>query len=362
MTAVVERPAPPGRVERGARAGRRARPGLLGRASSRGAGLVLGLVVLAMVAALSLVVGSKPIALETVWDALWSYDGAVNDHLIVRGLRLPRTLLGVAVGVALGVAGAVMQGITRNPLADPGILGVQGGASLAVVVAIAGFGVGTLTGYVWCAFAGAAVASVVVYGLGSVGRGGATPVKLALAGAAVAALLGSLTSAVLILDVATFDEYRFWVVGALAGRDTTVVVQVAPFLAAGAVLALVSARALNALALGEDLARSLGHRVHLMRGIAAVSVIALSGAATAAAGPIGFIGLTIPHVARAISGPDYRWILPWTVVLAPSLLLGADVIGRVVVRPGELQAGIVTAVLGAPCFVALVRRRRIAEL
>jgi iron complex transport system permease protein len=309
----------------------------------------------------SIAYGSKPIPLGHVWAALWDFDGS-NDHLIVRELRLPRTILGLAVGIALGLAGAVMQGVTRNPLADPGILGVEAGAALAVVVGIHTFGVTSLHGYVWFSFVGAAIASVIVYVLGSLGRGGATPVKLALAGTALTALLASFTSAILLFDLETLDQYRFWVVGSLAGRDTQVAVDVLPFIAVGVVLALGSARALNTLALGDDVARSLGQRVRVARGVSALTVVVLCGAATAAAGPIVFIGLTVPHVARAICGPDYRWILPWSVLLAPTLLLGADVVGRVVARPGEVQVGIVTAMLGAPFFIALVRRRRLAAL
>ena len=256
----------------------------------------------------------------------------------------------------------MMQGVTRNPLADPGLLGVDAGAALAVVIGIHTFGVTSLTGYVWFAFVGAGLASVVVYLLGSVGRGGATPVKLALAGAALTALLTSLTSAVLLLDVQTLDVFRFWAVGSLAGRDAEVVAQVAPFLVAGAALALASSRALNTLSLGDDVARSLGQRVHLTRGLSALAIVLLCGAATAAAGPIGFVGLTVPHVARAICGPDYKWILPWSLVLAPTLLLSADVVGRLIARPGEVQVGIVTAFIGAPFFIALVRRRKLADL
>ncbi len=340
----------------------RASSGLLATSWTRGGGLAVAMAVLVVIGFASVAYGSKSIPLATVWDALWDYDASVDDHLIVRSLRVPRTILGLAVGAALGVAGAVKQGVTPNPLADPGILGIEAGASLAVVTGIYVFGIGSLTGYVWFAFAGAAVASVVVYVLGSLGRGGATPVKLALAGAAMASLLGSFTSAILLLDVATLDQYRFWVVGSLAGRDGQVAAQVLPFLAVGLLLAAGSARQLNVLALGDDVARSLGQRVQLARLTSAVAVILLCGAATAACGPIGFIGLTIPHIARAICGPDYRWILPWSVVLAPVLLLGADILGRIVARPGELQVGIVTALLGAPFFIALVRYRKLAEL
>lgn len=336
--------------------------GVLASGWARGLGLVVALGVLVVIAFASIGFGSKAIPLGSVWEAFWSYDSGVNDHLIVRSLRVPRTVLGLAVGAALAVAGAVMQGVTRNPLADPGILGIEAGASLAVVIGIYTFGLGSLTGYVWFAFVGAGVASVVVYGLGSMGRGGATPVKLALAGAAVASLLGSFTSAILLLDVETLDQFRFWAVGSLAGRNGTIARQVLPFLFVGFVLAAGAARQLNVLSLGDDVARSLGQRVQLARVVSALAVILLVGGATAACGPIAFIGLTIPHVARAICGPDYRWILPWSMVLGPVLLLGADVIGRVVVRPGELQVGIITAAIGAPFFIALVRRRKLAEL
>lgn len=338
------------------------RRGLVRSPSFRAVGLILSLGVLALVCLASVRFGAKPMSTSTVLDALFSYDPAIREHIIVHSLRVPRTLVGLLVGVALGLSGAVMQGVARNPLADPGLLGVSAGASLFVVVAIFAFGVDSLLGYVWWAFVGAAVVSVAVYALGSLGREGATPVKLALAGAAVAAFLGSVTSAILLADLATFDQYRFWAVGSLAGRGGAIATQMAPFVVVGALIALASGRALNALALGDDVARSLGQRVGRARGLAAVSVVLLVGAATAAAGPIGFVGLTVPHVARAVTGPDYRWVLPYSAVIAPVLLLGADVLGRVVARPGEVQVGIMTAIFGAPVFVALVRRRRLAEL
>jgi iron complex transport system permease protein len=317
--------------------------------------------VLVVVIVLSIAVGAKSIPVGDVVDGLLRDDGS-ESAAIVRELRVPRTLIGLAVGIALGVAGALMQALTRNPLADPGLLGVEAGASLAVVIGIHSFGIGTLTGYVWFAFAGAALASLAVYVIGSVGRGGATPVKLALAGAALTALLTSLTQGVLLYDVQTFDQFRFWVVGSLAGRDADVVRQVAPFLVVGVALALLMARWLNVLVLGDDVARSLGMRVPLVRATATLAVVVLTGAAVAACGPIGFVGLTVPHVARAITGPDHRWLLPWSIVLGPILLLAADVVGRVVMRPAELQVGIVTALLGAPFFIALVRRRKLAAV
>ncbi|WP_433163263.1 FecCD family ABC transporter permease [Kribbella sp. CA-247076] len=333
---------------------------------TRRATLLLGLLgcvaLLALVTVLSIAVGSKQIPLATVFDALRQYDDTNTDHVIIHSLRVPRTVIGLLVGAALGLSGALMQGVTRNPLADPGILGVNGGAALFVVAGIYWFGLSSLTAYVWLAFAGAAAASIAVYLLGSLGREGATPVKLALAGAALTAMLGSLTTALLIGDVDTFDQFRFWAVGSLAGRGSDIAAQVAPFILIGIGLALVSGRVLNALSLGDEVAKSLGQRVGLARLFVAVVVVLLCGAATAAAGPIGFIGLTIPHVARLVTGPDYRWILPYSMLLAPILLLGSDVLGRIVAQPGELQVGIVTAVIGAPFFIALVRRRKLADL
>jgi len=332
------------------------------RQAALAAGLLAAVGLLALVALLSVAVGAKSIPLGTVLDALFDQDPTNNDHLIIRSLRVPRTFVGLLVGAALGAGGTLMQGLTRNPLADPGILGINAGAALFVVIGITWFHLGSLLGYVWFAFAGAAVASTVVYALGSLGREGATPVKLALAGAALTAMLGSITRAVLLTEVTTLDQFRFWAVGSLAGRSGEIALHVAPFVAVGLVMAITCGPMMNCLALGDDVARSLGQRVALSRAFGAAAIVLLCGAATAAAGPIAFVGLAIPHVARVITGPDYRWIIPYSIVLAPMLLLGSDVIGRVVARPGEVQVGIVTAIIGAPVFIGLVRRRKMAEL
>jgi iron complex transport system permease protein len=359
VTVTADRAAPPASLAEA----RGDRPrGLVRRDRHRAIGLLVLVGLLVVVCLSSVAVGAKQIPLGTVLDGLFHHDPTNNDHLIVRSLRVPRTIVGLLVGAALGLAGTVMQGVTRNPLADPGILGVNAGAALFVVIGIHWFHIATLTGYVWFAFVGAGIAALVVYALGALGREGATPVKLALAGAAITALLGSITTAILLIDVATLDQFRFWAVGSLAGRDADIAAQVAPFVVVGGVMALVSGRLLNALSLGDDVARSLGQRVGVARAFSAASVVVLCGAATAAAGPIGFIGLTIPHAARAITGPDHRWILPYAMLMAPILLLGSDIIGRVVTRPGELQVGIVTALVGSPFFVVLVRRRKLAEL
>lgn len=323
--------------------------------------LSLAALVLAVLCVASLTIGARSVAPGTMISALTAFDPADGDHAVVLS-RIPRTVVGLLVGAALAAAGAALQGIARNPLADSGILGINAGAALAVVVGIYLFGVNGASGYLWFAFAGAGAAAVLVYAVASLGREGATPVKLALAGAALAAGLASLTNAVLVSSQETLDAFRFWQVGTLAGRGWDVIGAVAPFLLAGLVLTLGTGRVLNSLALGDDIARGLGQNVNLARGITGLGVVILCGAATAAAGPIAFVGLVIPHMVRLVVGPDYRWILPFSVLLGPVLLLGADIVGRVILPPGEVQVGIMTAVIGAPFFVWLVRRRRMAQL
>ncbi len=324
---------------------------------------LLALLALTLAACLaSIAVGTRSIGLGEVWRSLLDSGLAGEEAVIIRQLRVPRTVLGLLVGMALGVAGALMQGHTRNPLGDPGLLGVTAGASLAVVLAIAWLGVGTPSGYVWFAFAGALAGTVAVYLIGSAGRGGATPVTLALAGAALSALLYGLVRAVLVTDQQTLDSFRFWVVGALAGRGPEVAWQVGPFIAAGLLLAVVNSPALNLLGLGEDVARGLGQRIWLARAVGLAAITLLAGAATAACGPIAFVGLVVPHAVRAFTGPDHRWLIPCSALAGAVLLLAADVIGRIVARPGELQVGIVLALVGAPFFIALVRRRKTARL
>lgn len=327
----------------------------------RAAWLLAAVVVLAILAGASLAIGARGIPLGTVWEALTSFDPANGDHAVVHA-RIPRTVLGLLAGGALGLAGAAMQGVARNPLADPGIMGVNAGAALAVVTGIYVFGVATFSGYIWFAFIGAAVAAVVVYLIASLGRDGATPVKLALAGAALSAGLYSLMNVILVSSQDTLDRFRFWQVGGVAGRDWSVVLPGIPFLAVGAVIVLLTGRILNSLALGDDIARGLGQRVGLTRAVTALGIVLLCGTATALAGPIAFVGLVVPHAVRFLTGPDYRWILPFSLVAAPVLLLAADIIGRVALLPGEVPAGIMTALVGAPVFVWLIRRGKGAGL
>jgi iron-siderophore transport system permease protein len=330
-------------------------------AARRALGLAAIVVLLAGTIVLSVAVGARSIPVDEVWRLAWSADGS-EESIIVHELRLPRTVLGLMVGAALGVSGALMQAVTRNPLADPGLLGVTAGAAAAVVTAAAVFGATEPLEYVWFALAGAAAGAVVVYGIGAAGRSGATPVRLALAGMAVSFTLLAYVQGMTLLDPAALDSFRFWQVGSLAGHPPSLNGQIAPFVALGLVLALLVGRSLNAIALGDEAGRAVGASPGRTRVASALAIALLCGAATAAAGPIVFVGLAVPHVARAIVGPDHRWVILYSVLLAPAALLAADVLGRVLERPGELEAGIVTAVAGAPLFIAIVRRGRIAHL
>ena len=325
-------------------------------------GLVAALITLIVVIAASLAIGARDMPLSEVLGAFFGPNGS-DDQLVVLELRLPRTVLGILVGMGLGLAGGLIQALTRNPLADPGILGVNAGASLAITIGVAFFGISSITGYIWFAFGGALIATVGVYIIGSAGRSRSVdPIRLTLAGVAVAAVLTGLTKAILLTNERAFDAFRSWDVGAIAGRDFDTISAILPFIVIGTVLALALSHSLNAVALGDDLAASLGTSVNRTRVLSILAVTLLAGAATAAAGPIGFIGLMIPHIARWIVGPDQRWILGYSVVLSPILLLASDVIGRVVMKPGELQVGVVTAFVGAPVLIALVRRKKASGL
>lgn len=333
-------------------------PAAAPRLSRRACATAVAVVALLLAVLLSLAVGARSIAPAAVLDALL-HGGHSDAAEVIRQMRVPRTLIGLMVGAALAVAGTALQGITRNPIADPGILGISQGASVAVVLAIAYAGIHTLTGYVWFAFAGAAVASVAVYAIASRGRGGATPVKLALGGAAINALLVSVTMAVLTTKASALDEFRFWQVGSIAGRQAQVAQQIWPFLLLGVVLVLSVARGLDALALGEDAAKGLGQNVATVRIVGGIGATVLTGAGVAAAGPIAFVGLAVPHIARAVVGSDHRWVLPMAALIGPVMLLVSDVIGRIVLPPGEVPAGVMTALIGVPFLVTLVRRKAV---
>lgn len=324
--------------------------------SARARTLVLaaGLGLLVLLMAVSLFTGSGSLSIADTWAAL---TGGLDDSrsIIVLDYRVPRTLLAVLVGAALGAAGALIQAITRNPLADPGILGVSAGAYLTVVVGAAFFGVTTTLGQVWWALAGALVTSVGVYLIGTAGRQGGSPVQLVLTGVAIGAILTGVSSAITLLSPDTFDRIRFWSAGSLQGRQFDTVLSVLGFILLGLLVAVLLAGPLNALALGDDLARSLGTRVFALRAVAILTVTVLAGAATAAVGPVGFLGLMAPHAVRSLVGPDQRWVIPLSMIAAPIIFLVADMLGRVIIS-SELPVGIVTAFVGAPVLIALVRR------
>lgn len=327
---------------------RRSRPVLL-------AGLGLTALLAAML--ISVAFGAADVTPRETLSALFAFDETSTSHLIIRTLRVPRVVIAALVGASLGVAGAIMQGLTRNPLADPGILGINAGAALGVVLAVFFLNIGSLSSYALFAMVGAALAAVVVYGLGSMGRGGITPFKLTIAGAAMAALLGSLTTGILIFNQRTMEEVRFWLAGSLAGRDLGLLLQVLPYLLVGLVLAIGLGRQITTLSLGEDVARGLGQHTGWIKGLAALTVVLLAGGSVAVAGPIVFVGLVIPHAVRFVAGADYRWILPWSALAGAIFLILSDLAARLLVRPMELPVGVMTALIGGPVFIYLVRWR-----
>lgn len=323
-----------------------------------GLGTLVGILVIA--AAVSLAVGARALSPAEVWHGLSAPpdpDQRLTEiRLIVRTVRVPRTVLAIVAGVALGVGGALIQGYTRNPIADTGLLGVNSGASFAVVSVIAVFGLSDPFQYVWFAFLGAAVAGVVVFGLASVGRGAGNPLTLALAGQGITVFLAAMTTAVALSDQKSLNVLRFWNSGSVAGVGFDVIWPVTAFIAAGLVLALTTLPAINLLNLGDDVARGLGVNIALSRAVGIAAITLLAGAATAACGPIAFIGLMVAHVARHLTGPDYRWLVPCAGLLGAVVLLVCDIVGRVVVRPSELDAGVLVSLLGAPFFAVLVWR------
>ncbi|WP_295169161.1 iron ABC transporter permease [uncultured Paracoccus sp.] len=321
--------------------------------------LLLACAVVAL-CALSLAIGTRSVSWADMVAGLRGATDSIGQAAVA--VRIPRTLMAAAAGAALGLSGAVMQGVTRNPLADPGILGINNGAALAVVIGIAWFGIAAASTFIWVAILGAGLTAAFVYGVGSIGRGGATPLKLALAGAATSVAFSSLTLAVVLPRADIAGGVRSWQVGGVGGATFDRIGLVAPVMAAGFALAMLSARKLNLLALGDDVAAGLGEKVALARVTAALGAILLCGAATAVCGPIGFVGLVVPHVCRLLLGVDHRWLLPASALGGAGLLILSDIAGRLVARPSELDVGIVTALVGAPVFIWIVRRQRVRDL
>jgi len=323
--------------------------------------LVLSILLLIVCIIASLSFGARVVSFQDIMDGLFGQNKDSFAANIVRK-RLSRTVFSLLCGAALGVSGALMQAITRNPLADPSILGVNTGAALFVVCGLAFFNISTANQYIWFALIGAALTAAFVFGIGSMGRGGATPIKLVLAGAATTAALSSLVTAILIPNSYAMDQFRFWQVGSVGSGTWDSITTFLPFLAIGIIIAFISAPALNALALGDDVASGLGVRPGLLRLGAAVGGVMLCGAATALAGPIGFIGLLSTHVMRLILGPDVRFIIPMSAITGAIILTFSDVIGRLIASPGELEVGVVTAFIGAPILIILAKKSKVRSL
>ncbi|GIK55055.1 MAG: iron ABC transporter permease [Chloroflexi bacterium] len=328
---------------------------LIGRAVWLPVGLLVAIILLVMVLAISITQGAAELRLSTIYEALFAYDATVFDHLIIRTVRLPRVVAGVIIGAGLAVAGALMQGLTTNPLASPDILGISAGAAFAVVLGTFLFGGAPLLVTGVLAMSGAAVAAIIVYALASAGRGGATPAKLTLSGVIFAMFTSAFTTAILILDRNTFEQIRFWTVGSLAGRDWEQVLWFGPLVLVGLIGALLLSRQITTISLGQDVAKGLGQNTAVIKAFAALMVILLAGGSVAIAGPVAFVGLIVPHVARVVCGVDYRWIVPFTAVIGAILVTVADTVGRVVLRPQEIPVGVMLAFVGAPFFIYLAR-------
>lgn len=330
-------------------------------ALARTSWLLIGVGVILVLCVLSVSFGVRAVSIDDILAVLGGHDDTIAQAAIVK--RIPRTVLAILIGAALALSGAVMQAITRNPIAEPGILGISNGASLAVVVGIAFFGLSDAYGQMLFAIVGAAVAAVFVYAVGSLGRGGATPLKLALAGAATTAALASLISEVMLPRVDLLQTFQSWQIGGVGGAEWPRIAMTAPALAVGALICIACSRGMNSLALGDDMAAGLGENVFRTRLLSAVGAVILAGAATAIAGPIGFVGLIVPHVCRLLIGTDHRWLLPFSAVTGAALLLAADIVGRVIApSQEEIQVGIITALIGAPFFIWIVRRQKVREL
>ncbi|HEY9691154.1 MAG TPA: iron ABC transporter permease [Oculatellaceae cyanobacterium] len=319
-------------------------------------GLCIAMIVLLICLIYSITIGARDISLTIILDSFTSFNSSF-EHLVIQTVRLPRSLMAMMVGAALAVSGALMQGLTRNPLAETGILGIEAGGALAVVITLFIFGNSSVSVYAGVAFLGAAIAAVLVYVLGTLGRGGATPLNLTVAGAAMTAFITSITTAILIVSQQTLEQVRFWLAGSLAGRDFNLFLYVLPFLVTGLLLAFLLGRQITTLSLGEDIAKSLGQQTVWIKVLTAISVVLLAGSSVAIAGPIGFVGLVVPHMVRFFIKTDYRWILPYSALLGAILLLVSDMAARVLLKPQELPVGVMTAIIGAPVFVYLTKSK-----
>ncbi|MEH6992973.1 iron ABC transporter permease [Neobacillus drentensis] len=328
---------------------------LLKHTGQRWAGLFIAIIVLLFLISASIVYGYTDTTWKMAIDALTNFNGS-NEHIVIQSVRIPRAFIAAAVGASLAISGVLMQTVTKNPLASPDIFGVNAGAGVAVVIAVTVFSVGSLQLFTWLSFAGAAVAAISVYAIGSVGREGLTPMKLTLAGAAMTAFFASFTQGILVLNEAALEQVLFWLAGSVAGRNLENLIAVLPYLVVGWIASLVIATKMNVLSMGEDVAKGLGLNTALLKIIIGIVVILLSGGAVAVAGPIGFIGIVVPHLTRSIVGIDHRWVIPFSGLLGGVLLLAADIASRYILMPQEVPVGVMTAIIGTPFFIYIARK------
>ncbi|MFF2446836.1 FecCD family ABC transporter permease [Neobacillus sp. NPDC058068] len=319
------------------------------------AGLFAAILLMLLLICASVIYGYTETSWRTAIDTFTNYNGS-NQHIIIKTVRLPRALIASAVGASLAIAGALMQTLTKNPLASPGIFGINAGAGFAVVVAVTLFSVNDLQAFNGLAFIGAAVAAISVYAIGSFGREGLTPMKLTLAGAAIAAMFSSFTQGLLVIDEASLEQVLFWLAGSVQGRKLETLQNVLPYIGIGWIGAVLIAGKMNILSMGEDVAKGLGLNTGLLKITVGVLVILLAGGAVAVAGPIGFVGIVVPHITRAIIGIDHRWVIPLSGILGAILLLAADIGARYILMPSEVPVGVMTAIIGTPFFIYIARR------
>lgn len=329
---------------------------LFSRPSSRWLGLIIGIFLLMISFISSIIFGQTPISFNTVMEAFFSFDENSTEHIIITTTRISRAVIAAVIGSSLAIAGALMQALTRNPLASPSIFGINAGAVFFVVIAVTFFSFSSLTQYMWIAFLGAGVAAVMVYLLGSVGRDGLSPITIVLAGAAITALFVSLTQGLLVINGQNLEGVLFWLAGSVAGRTMDMLEPILPFMIGGWVVALFLGNSVNILTSGEDVAKGLGQRTILVKALMALVIITLAGGSVAVGGSIGFIGLITPHIVRGLVGIDYRWILPYCALYGASLLLLADIAARFIMMPQEVPIGVMTALIGTPFFIYIARR------
>lgn len=328
---------------------------LLKTRSLKRVGFYLSLILLLLLMCASIVYGYTDTSWKIALEAFTDFNGS-KEHLILQSVRLPRSLIAACVGASLAISGVLMQTLTKNPLASPDIFGINAGAGLAVVITVSIFSVGSMHAYTWVSFLGAAIAAIGVYIVGSLGTSGLTPLKLTLAGSVVAALFASITQGFLVISETTLDQVLFWLAGSVQGRKLETLTAVLPYMAVGWVMSLLIASKLNLLSMGDDIAKGLGLKVGFIKLIAASCVILLAGGAVAIAGPVGFIGIVIPHITRAIVGTDHRWVIPYSALLGSILLLVADILARYVIMPQEVPVGVMTAIIGTPFFIHIARK------